>query len=395
MDASGTTSSRPLVELTTHPSPHPFLRRGLVARRPSDLPERALVTVAAPDGTVLGDAFWNGHSDIALRRLTRGDVRFDRAWLAAAVDAAVSLRERVPGLWAGTDALRIVHAEGDGLSGLVVDRFGDVLALELFSAGWLDWLDPLLEILHTRLGTAQHRVELSPRVARLEGVRPLRRTSPGCPERLKVREGEVRFHVDLRLGHKTGFFCDQRDNRRTLATWADDADVLDLCCCTGGFAVTAARLSAPRSVTAVDLDEQALAVARANANLNQVRVACVHADAFDWCRQIGAGERRFDVVVLDPPKFIPTRKDETTGRARYHDLNRLALGLLRPGGLLLTCSCSGLLPRDELLGLVRTAARKSGRTARLLASTGAGPDHPVLLECPEGEYLKALWMVVE
>ena len=153
-------------------------------------------------------------------------------------------------------------------------------------------------------------------------------------------------------------------------------------------------LAKPAGVTAVELDEEALAVAERNANLNQVRVSCVRADAFDWLRQVSGAGRRFDSVVVDPPKFIPTRADVETGRGKYHDLNRLALRAAAPGALLLSCSCSGLLSRDELLELVATAARKEGRRVQLLASTGAGPDHPVLLNCPETEYLKALWMRV-
>jgi 23S rRNA (cytosine1962-C5)-methyltransferase len=232
------------------------------------------------------------------------------------------------------------------------------------------------------------------RTARLEGVPSMDRSSPGCPTSLRITEHGVRYGLDLATGQKTGFFCDQRDNRRELARWVDGAEVLDLCCYTGGFAVTASVLGSPASVTAVDLDEVALEVAKANANLNQVRVRCVHADAFDWVRQSAGAGRQFDVVVLDPPKFIATRREMETGRGKYHDLNRLVFSVLRPGGLLLTSSCSGLLSREAHRELVTTAARKSGRSARVLASTGAAPDHPVLLECPETEYLKCLWMIV-
>jgi 23S rRNA (cytosine1962-C5)-methyltransferase len=380
----------PVVELRSHPSPHPFVRRGLVTHA-GRLPNGTLVTLRSPEGVVLGDGFWNGHSDIAVRRLTDGDVRFDEAALEAALDRAVTLRASLAGLDPAADAHRVVHAEGDGLSGLVVDRYGEVLVLELYSAGWLGWLDRLVPALHARLGTTHHRVSMSPRTARLEGVDPLDRASPDCPRRLLIAEHGVRFHVDLQGGHKTGFFCDQRDNRRDAAAWAR-GDVLDLCCHTGGFAVAIGAARRADSITAVDLDEQALAVARANLDKNQVRAQLVHADAFDWLRQVGGAGRRFDTIVLDPPKFISSRKDVETGRGKYHDLNRLAFSVLAPGGRLLTCSCSGLLARHELQALVATAARKAGRAARLVRVTGAGSDHPVLLECPETEYLKALWI---
>jgi 23S rRNA (cytosine1962-C5)-methyltransferase len=384
--------SPPIVELTRHPAPHPFVRRGLVARSPR-LPNVATVTLRTPEGVILGDGFWNGTSDIAVRRLTDGDVRFDRAALQAALERAVALRRAVPGLAEASDAFRVVHAEGDELSGLVVDRYGDVLVLELHSAGWVPLAEDVAELLHGLLGSRHHRVVMSERTARLEGVAPVDRATEGCPRQVRLREHGVRWQLDFETGHKTGFFCDQRDNRRRFAAWAR-GEVLDVCCYTGGFAVSAAVLGKPAGVTAIDLDEEALAVAERNANMNQVRVSCVRADAFDWLRQVTGAGRRFDTVVVDPPKFIPTRADVETGRGKYHDLNRLALRAVAPGGLLLTCSCSGLLPREELVELVTTGARKEGRRAQLLASTGAGPDHPVLLNCPESEYLKALWMRV-
>jgi len=383
-----------VVELKVHPSPHPFVRKGLVARRPRGLPGQALVTVRTPEGSILGDGFWNERSDIALRRLTAGDVRFDAEALERSVDRAVTLRESIPGLTSESDAWRVVHAEGDELSGLVVDRFGDALVLELHSAGWVPLIDAVTGALHRRLGTRHHKVVLSERTARLEGIDALDRSSPGCSRRLRVTEHGVRFAVELAGGHKTGFFCDQRDNRRRFAAQTEGADVLDLCCNSGGFSLAAAVRGRPASVTAVDLDEDALELARRNANLNQVRVSLVHADAFDWLRQMGRGDRRFDAIVVDPPKFIPTRRDEKTGQAKYHDLNRLAVRLLRPGGLLLTCSCSGLLERTAFADLLRVALRKEGRRGRIVAVTGASPDHPVHLECPESEYLKALWMRV-
>ncbi len=382
------------VELRIHPSPHPFVRKGLVVRAPPGLETGEVVTIVAPDGSIVGDGFWNGRSDIAVRRLTRGDVRLDLEALTLLLERAVILREQLVGLEPEITPHRLVHAEGDGLSGLVIDRFGDVLAVELHSAGWLGWIAELLTWLHARLGTRHHRVEMSPRVARLEGVAAIRQVSNDCPRRIRLREQDVRFEIDLEVGHKTGFFCDQRDNRSQLVDWVEGRDVLDLCCHTGGFAVTAATLGAPRSVTAVDLDETALAQAKRNANINQVRVSLVHADAFDWARQVGNSGRRFGAVVLDPPKFIPTRKDEKEGEARYHDLNRLALGLVEPGGLLVTCSCSGILTRERLRELITTAARKAGRDVVLLAATGTGADHPVALECPESEYLKVLWLRV-
>lgn len=379
------------IGLRTHPSPHPFVRRGLVSERPPGLPGSALVTARVPDGSALGDGFWNGFSDIAFRRLTDGDVRFDEAALGSALDRAIALRRAVPGLTDG-DAWRVVHAEADGLSGLIVDRYRDVLVIQFHSAGWLLLEQPLLAALHERLGTRHHRLVFDERTARLEGSRPYDSVSPQCPSRLRITEHGVRFGVDLAGGHKTGFFLDQSENRRRLAGMVAGRSVLDLCTYSGGFALAAKVAGGADEVIGVDLDEQALAVASDNAKLNQVRLKLVHADAFDWLRQVGGTGKRFEVVVLDPPKLVSGQRDETDGRRRYGDLNRLAMSVVAEGGLLVTCSCSGALQRQEFLEIVRTSARRVGRAAAILADPGAAADHPVGLECPETEYLKTLWL---
>ncbi|RKY21355.1 MAG: class I SAM-dependent rRNA methyltransferase [Planctomycetota bacterium] len=380
-----------MISLRTHPSPHPFVRKGLVAERPPGLASPALVGAVDPVGEHLGEGFWNERSDIAWRRLTRADEVFDEAALVAAIDRAARLREALPGVAEG-DACRVVHAEGDGLSGLIVDRYKDVLVLQFHSAGWLLLEQPLLAALHARLGTRHHRVILDERTARLEGVRPREVLSQGVPERLRISEHGVRYQVDFSSGHKTGFFLDQRENRLLLTSLVQDATVLDACCYSGGFGLAALVAGGAAEVTGVDLDEGALALAKSNAKLNQVRAKYVHADAFDWMRQMGGQGRQFDVVVLDPPKLVAGKRDEFDGRRRYADLNRLAMDVVAPGGLLLTCSCSGALQRGEFLELVRTAARKAGRDATILADPGAAADHPVSLECPESEYLKTLWL---
>jgi 23S rRNA (cytosine1962-C5)-methyltransferase len=218
-----------------------------------------------------------------------------------------------------------------------------------------------------------------------------------------VQEFGTRFRVKFDGGHKTGFFCDQRDNRRRLADFCRGQQVLDLCCYTGGFAVQAARLGQATHVTGVDLDHVPLTLARENANLNQVRVKFVQADAFAYMRDIINQGRQFDVVVLDPPKLIRTRAELEEGTRKHFALNRLAMQLVRPGGVLLSCSCAGLLQEAEFVSLLVAAARRAnvepgrgpGRELRFLAKCGAAPDHPVAGNCLETEYLKAVWMVVD
>ncbi len=212
--------------------------------------------------------------------------------------------------------------------------------------------------------------------------------------RVTIREHGVRYRVDVVEGHKTGFFCDQRENRLRLAQLARDATVLDLCCYTGGFGLCAAKLGKAREVCGVDLDAAAIAVARENANLNQVRVDFVFADAFTYMRQMLVNRRQFDVVVLDPPKLAASRLEYEDALRKYFDLNQLAAQMVRPGGVLLTCSCSGLVSREVFTDTVHRAARHAGRRLQMFDFTGAGPDHPVALVCPESAYLKALWLRV-
>jgi 23S rRNA (cytosine1962-C5)-methyltransferase len=306
----------------------------------------------------------------------------------------VALRREVLRLDEVATAYRVVHAEADGLSGLIVDRFEDVLSAEVFSLGMYQRIGPILGLLAERLGTRHARVHVDERIALAEDFPGRPAVSAGSPPRVTIREHDVRFRVQFEGGHKTGFFCDQRDNRRDLARFCPGRSVLDACCYTGGFGINALARGGARDVTGVDLDEKAIALARENANLNQVRPTLVHADAFGYMRQMAVNGRSFGVVVLDPPKLIPGRLDISSGKRKYFDLNVLAMGLVEPGGLLLTCSCSGLLSAEEFLILLRAAARKAGRAAQVLAVTGAAADHPVGLEALEGAYLKAVWLLM-
>lgn len=352
-----------------------------------------------------GQGLFNARSQIALRMLTRGGQPADEAFWRERIEQAVALRQALR-LDESTDAYRLIHAEGDGLSGLIVERYGDCLACELFALGMHERLEQILPLLRAALGapTRLERPDLAAadwrvivradrRIEQLEGfsVGP---PSADAPTEIVIREHGVRYRVDLAGGHKTGFFCDQRDNRLRLARLCRGASVLDVCCYTGGFGLAAKALGGAQEVLGVDLDERALELARQNANLNQARIRHVHADAFNYLRQMLADGRRFDVVVLDPPKFATSRHELERAGARYHDLNKLGMQVVRPGGLLLTCSCSGLVSRERFAEIVYQAGRSLGRGLQQLDYTGAGPDHPIMLDCPESEYLKALWLRV-
>jgi len=384
---------------------HPFLYRKMVreldpAARPGDV-----VQVYDREGRLFARGLFNPRSQIVVRLLADVDTPIDDAFWRARLQQALELRRRLQ-LDEVTDAYRLVHAEGDGLSGLVVERFADTLVFEVFALGMWQRREQIAAVLRELLPapTALDRpqqaaaawrtvVLADARAAELEGFRPPPPT-PETPARLTVREHGVRYRVDFAAGHKTGFFCDQRDNRRRFAELCRDACVLDAFCYSGGFGLCAKLAGGAREVTSVDLDEKALALARENANLNQARIAHVQADAFSYLRQMIANGRQYDAVVLDPPKFALTRRDLEDARAKYHDLNKLGVQVVRPGGVLLSCSCSGLVSAESFLETVHVAARRVGRRLQLLAQTGAAADHPVLLDCPETAYLKALWLRV-
>jgi 23S rRNA (cytosine1962-C5)-methyltransferase len=244
------------------------------------------------------------------------------------------------------------------------------------------------------LGAEHYIVRPGPAVTAQEGFTGSPFSSPNAPEAALIVENEVKYRVQFAGGHKTGFFCDQRENRRRLAELCSGRSVLDLCCYSGGFSVQAKKKGDAAEVVGVDLDAEPLAWARENANLNQVRCQFVQADVFAYMRDLQSQNRKFDVVVLDPPKLIRNRAEFEEGAAKHYDLNKLAAGVVSSGGLLLTCSCAGLLPNDEFLRIVFQACRSAGREVKLLETRGAAADHPVSPDCNETEYFKSHWLYV-
>ncbi len=363
---------RPVIELRV-----PGGRRHLhffrkMVRKPEKFIEAgAIVDVVDRSGQPIGCGFYNPKSEIAVRMLGLPEEGLVEKRLRAALAFRDSLR-------IDADAYRVCHSEGDGLPGLVVDRFAGVHSVEIFSLGMLKQMDLVRSVLPNAFVQADERTQA------LEGFR-LPPEKP--PEGVVVREHGVEFRVDFARGHKTGFFCDQRENRKAVAELARGKDVLDLCCYTGGFAVSAAKAGA-RRVAGVDLDEDALETARQNARLNRVRVDFLHQDVFNYLRQC---KETFDVVVLDPPKMARERDDLLKAKRAYLDMNRLAARAVKPGGILVSCSCTGLVSEEEFLSIVRAAPDRELRTFRV---AGAGPDHPVSSLYPEGRYLKVVYSVV-
>lgn len=354
-----------------------------------------LVTVYDKEGQPFGAGFFNPKARVPLRVLHHGASPFSEEDLDERLRTALRLRKDVLHLNEASDSWRAVNSDGDGIAGLMVDRFADVLSIEVTTLGVWRRLRRWLPIMHEELGTKTQVIQVDPDIALFEGIRIADVPEASRPDfrSVRIREHGVRYSVDFQTGHKTGFFCDQRENRKRLGQLARGR-VLDLCCYTGGFALAAKMVAGCEDVTGVDLDEKAISQAKQNANLNQARISFVQADSFSWMRQMIHNGEKWDTVVLDPPKLIHNRDFQDEGIFKYRDFNALALQLVRPGGLFVTCSCSGHLGTDAFEDLVIGTAHRHHRKLQILDRTGPGMDHPVMSNCPESRYLKVLWSIV-
>ena len=387
----------PSLTLRGGPPVHPYVYSKRVLRVDRSAKDGDVVRLLTREGKPCGYGFAHSQSQIGVRVLSYDPaVVPDEAWLAGRVRAAEALRRDVLRLPETTNAWRSVNAEGDGLSGLVVDRYADTAVVGLFSLGWLRRADELTRVLKDVLGVKQVVLRADEKTERQEGF-----SAPPPPrvKRVRIHEREVAFEVDPAGGHKTGFFLDQRENRARLAGLSRGRSVFDGMTYTGGFALAAA-LAGAQSVRGMDLDEEAVAQAQRNLALNRLpegaSVRFDHGDVFDALRAYAAGPvgERPEVLVVDPAKWARDRAGLGAAMAKYRDLNRLALEAVRPGGLLLTCSCSGLVSEEMYLGVLREAALDVRREVRLLAVSGAAADHPVAGAFPEGRYLKAVFIAV-
>ncbi|RPJ35037.1 MAG: class I SAM-dependent rRNA methyltransferase [Verrucomicrobiaceae bacterium] len=371
--------------ISFHPSIWPKMI-GEVSRdaRPGDL-----VQVLGKEGTPFGWGLWNPKSRMPLRIVSHSTGDLDESFFETAIRRAANLRREILKLDAETDSYRAIHGDADFLPGMVADKFADVLSVEITNLAAWQRLPQWLPLLHECFDTKRVVVSVDAELARIEGIPRSGGVASDPVRTVKIREHGVRYEVSFTDGHKTGFFCDQRDNRRDFGKLAAGRTVLDLCCYTGGFAISAA-LAGAEDVSAVDLDETAVAMAKRNANLNNAKIKFTHADAFTWARTMIENGRTWDLVIADPPKFIHGREDET-GQGKYADLNKLALQLVAPEGLFVTCSCSGMLGAGDFERLVTTAAHRQHKRLQIFDRTGAGPDHPTLSNYPESRYLKLLW----
>ena len=369
-------------------SSHPWIFQRLV-EKPAQRPKPgSIVDVVGVEGEWIGRGFYNGHSRIAVRILeTHPDVPVDAGWFSRKIAEAVSLRRDVLKLDAVSDAWRVVHSEGDGLSGLVVDRYGDLLVVEFFSAGMFRHREWIYEALTEQFPGCRFHSFADEHVQKQESF-DYRGSVPADPA--IITEYGVRFRADPAGAHKTGFFADQRENREWLSRQVEGKRVLDLCCNTGGFGVYAAVRGASE-VVGIDIDEDVIEIAKGNARLNDARIRFVQADIFPWLRDASNAGDAYDVVVLDPAKMTRDREQVIPALKKYLDMNKLALGVVKPGGLLATFSCTGLVSEEQFLDMLRRAAFYANRTIQILKVSGAGADHPFMAHVQESRYLKAVF----
>lgn len=375
------------------PAQHPWIYRKRVEFPRHPPPPGSLVEVVDREGAFVGRGFLHTGSQIALRLLTRqADEAVDRAFFRQRLQEALELRRPLMENAADCDSWRLVHGEADGLSGLIIDRFAGTLVIEPYSAGWRGAiLSLVIEVLQELLPDCRPVYRPSPRTAEKEScdfsADAARYPAEGS---LEIREHGLHFHLDLGTGQKTGFFLDQRDNRRRVRAMAAGRLVWDLCCYTGGFALQAAAGGAAR-VTGVDTDPDAIELARRNARRNRLKPEFLHQNAFDFLRARGEAGEHCDLLILDPAKLAGSRDDLPRARRTYADLNRLGCSAVRPGGWLVTCSCSGLISEAEFLEILQHSAHQAGRLLQVTAIHGAAADHPFRSDFPEARYLKCVF----
>lgn len=371
---------------------HPWVFSGSVAKGGGDAGET--VRVVGHDGGFLAWGAFSPASSIRVRAWSFDAAqRIDADFFAATCASAIAARDRLD---IQSDAMRLIHGESDGLPGLVVDRYGDTLVAQFLSAGAERWKETLADALLERTGLSRlyERSDTSSR--KLEGLEPRTGWMRGDgPVELAIREHDWQLGLNIADGHKTGFYLDQRDSRLRFAQTTRHLgfeQVLNCYCYSGGFGVAALSAQAGH-VTSIDSSASALAMARTNMERNHMdagRATWLQADVNTSLRQFIAAGRRFDAIVLDPPKFAPTITHAERASRAYKDINRLALSLLQPGGVLFTFSCSGGISVDLFHKIVASAGIDAGVDGYILGHLGGAPDHPMTIQFPEGEYLKGL-----
>lgn len=379
---------------------HPWIFSGAVGRIDGHPEVGETVDVISTKGEFLAKAAYSPASNIRARAWSWLDTPIDAEFLKTKLDAAILRRNSLSGLnsltgpTTQTNAMRLVHAESDGIPGLVVDRYGDdLLVIQVLTAGAEYWRETIADLLIELTGIPNIYERSDVDVRKLEGLEPRSGILRGTlPESVILEEHGIQFNVDVVNGHKTGFYLDQRENRHLVGQLAEGRDVLNCFCYTGGFSIHAVAGGA-QSVFSIDTSGEALKLGAENAALNG-QPSEIHTwregDVFKELRTFRDSRKTFDLIILDPPKFAPTKAQVKRAARGYKDINLLAFKLLRPGGILVTFSCSGGMDMPLFQKIVADAALDAGVDAQIVQKLGQGADHPIALNFPEGEYLKGL-----
>jgi 23S rRNA (cytosine1962-C5)-methyltransferase len=372
---------------------HPWIFSGALQHADENIASGSTVDLLSSDGNFLARASYSPTSQIRARVWTFENEVVDREFFRKRIHIAIEMRRRL-NVESHADSYRMIYAESDGIPGLIVDRYGDVLVLQSLTAGSEYWKETFTELLLEETGLTVIYERSDADVRELEGLEPKVGLLRGSILRdaLTIVENDLKFVVNLQNGHKTGGYLDQRKNRLKVRELAKDRDVLDCFCYTGGFTVNALQGGA-KSVLSVDSSADALELCKENIAINSLpadRHTILEGDVFQLLRKFRDEARSFDMIILDPPKFAPTSAHAEKATRAYKDINLLAFKLLRPGGMLVTFSCSGGVDAGLFQKIVAGSALDAGVEAQIVEHLSQGADHPVSLHFPEGAYLKGL-----
>ncbi len=372
---------------------HPWVFAGAIQKVDQELPAGTMVDVRTHKNEFIAHGLFNPNSNIRVRLYSWNEgALFDEAFWSNKIDQAIGHRKLLFPNANDKTACRLIQSEADGISGLTVDQYGDWLLVQLTSAALGVYQEVIFKLLEEKLSPQGIWLRTEKGIRELEGLEIEDGLLSGDepPRPLFIEEQGVQFGVDVTQGQKTGFFLDQRDNRMAVCRYIAGHEILDLFCYSGPFGITALKLGEAKSVIGVDSSAPAIELAKQNATLNGVadRTEYVQAKVFDQLEKYRDENRMFDTVIVDPPKMTRHRKGLSQAMRGYHSLNELSVGRIRPGGILVSCSCSGLVDHEMMVKMLGDVAIKSNRNIQIIERRGAAADHPVSVHCKENDYLK-------
>ena len=373
---------------------HPWvMERSLVAPA-AEISPGSVVDLVHPTGQWIGRGIYNPHSKIRIRVYQWGQSEpLDESWILARLDAAFQLRQRWIDCDGPCDALRVINSEGDGLSGLIIDKFAEYVVIQVTALAMESFVPAIAQWVEQNLAPKGVLLRVDQATADREGIEGREEWQAGeeTDSPVLIDERGVKLAINVAAGQKTGYYLDQRANRRRVGQWATTGRVLDVCCYHGGFSLAIRAAGNEDPITAVDSSRAALEHAERNAQINGFpELDLVQADCFDYLEHLVSEREQFSTVILDPPRMASNRAQLQSALRAYHRLNLAAVQVLRPGGTLVTCSCSGRVSRSDLSGVLSSVAKRAKRRIQVLEARGADVDHPIDVNCPESEYLKCL-----